>query len=99
MKYRDLPIQNLGFFPTPIMKLDRLSAYLDGPRILMKRDDHTGLAFGGNKTRKLEFLAAEALEQGCDLLITGGAGAIKPLPPDGGRCRCLRPFMPPGPGR
>ena len=73
MKYRGLPVQSLGFFPTPIMELNRLSAYLGGPRILMKRDDHTGLAFGGNKTRKLEFLAAEALEQGCDLLITGGA--------------------------
>ncbi|MGA7964561.1 MAG: pyridoxal-phosphate dependent enzyme, partial [Gammaproteobacteria bacterium] len=73
MKYRDLPIQSLGFFPTPITKLDRLSAHLGGPRILMKRDDHTGLAFGGNKTRKLEFLVAEALKQGSDLLITGGA--------------------------
>ena len=73
MKYRELPIRRLGFFPTPIVKLDRLSANLGGPRILMKRDDHTGLAFGGNKTRKLEFLVAEALQKGSDLLITGGA--------------------------
>ena len=73
MKYRDLPLKKLGFFPTPIVELDRLSTHLGGPRILMKRDDHTGLAFGGNKTRKLEFLVAEALDQGADVLITGGA--------------------------
>jgi len=46
---------------------------MGGPRVLIKRDDQSGLAFGGNKTRKLEFLVAEALHQGCDLLITGGA--------------------------
>ncbi len=73
MKYRNLPFQRLGFFPTPLVKLDRLSDTLGGPSILMKQDDHTGLAFGGNKIRKLEFLVAEALEQGADLLITGGA--------------------------
>ena len=59
--------------PTPIEELPRLSEYLSGPRILVKRDDQTGLAFGGNKTRKLEFLVAEALEQGAQTLITGGA--------------------------
>jgi D-cysteine desulfhydrase len=46
---------------------------LGGPRILIKRDDQTGLAFGGNKTRKLEFLVAEAREQGAQTLISGGA--------------------------
>jgi D-cysteine desulfhydrase len=50
-----------------------LSTALGGPRIFVKRDDLTGLAFGGNKTRKLEFLMAEALRQGSKLIITGGA--------------------------
>jgi len=59
--------------PTPIEELPRLSEFLGGPRILVKRDDQTGLAFGGNKTRKLEFLVAEAQEQGAKMLISGGA--------------------------
>lgn len=59
--------------PTPIEDLPRLSEELGGPRILVKRDDQTGLAFGGNKTRKLEFLVAEAREQGAKMLISGGA--------------------------
>ncbi len=63
----------LGFFPTPLHPLPRLSALLGGPRILIKRDDQTGLAFGGNKTRKLEYLIADAKSKGCDTLITAGA--------------------------
>lgn len=59
--------------PTPIEELPRLFDLLAGPRILVKRDDQTGLAFGGNKTRKLEFLVAEAQEQGAKTLISGGA--------------------------
>jgi D-cysteine desulfhydrase len=59
--------------PTPVEELPRLTEHLHGPRILIKRDDLTGLAFGGNKTRKLEFLVAEALNQGAKTLITGGA--------------------------
>ncbi len=58
---------------TPIEKLERLSATLGGPDIYIKRDDLLGLAGGGNKTRKLEFLVAEALAQGADTLITCGA--------------------------
>ena len=58
---------------TPIEELATLSAVLGGSRLLIKRDDQTGLAFGGNKTRKLEFLIAEAQEQGADTLISGGA--------------------------
>lgn len=65
--------KRLGFFPTPLVALDRLSDRLGGPRILMKRDDQTGLASGGNKVRKLEFLLGEALSWGCDTVITGGA--------------------------
>lgn len=72
---------NLARFPrrrytegnTPIEKLPRLSAELGGSTIYIKRDDLLGLAGGGNKTRKLEFLVAEALEQGADTLITCGA--------------------------
>jgi len=64
---------SLAHLPTPIHKMERLSKYLGGPEILIKRDDETGLATGGNKARKLEFLVADALAQGCDHLITTGA--------------------------
>jgi D-cysteine desulfhydrase family pyridoxal phosphate-dependent enzyme len=68
-----IPRARLAHLPTPIEGLSRLSAVLDGPRILVKRDDLTGLAFGGNKTRKLEFLIGEAQSQGARTLISGGA--------------------------
>ena len=71
VKYPDR--KSLAFLPTPLEKLERLSKHLGGPEIYMKRDDQTGLATGGNKTRKLEFLVADALAQGCDHLITTGA--------------------------
>ena len=64
---------HFAHLPTPVEELPRLSETLGGPRILIKRDDQTGLAFGGNKTRKLEFLLAEAQEQGAHTLISGGA--------------------------
>jgi len=73
MPYESLPRCPLGFFPTPLVRLARLTQKLGGPQIFMKRDDQTGLALGGNKVRKLEFLVGEALAQGCDTLITGGA--------------------------
>lgn len=73
MKISRLPRQTLGFLPTPLVELKRLSRFLRGPRIWIKRDDMTGLAFGGNKTRKLEFLVGDALAQGADTLVTGGA--------------------------
>ena len=63
----------LGHFPTPLVELARLSRALEGPRLLMKRDDLTGLAMGGNKTRKLEYLIADALEQKATTIITAGA--------------------------
>lgn len=62
----------LAQLPTPLEPLDRLSDHLGGPRLLVKRDDQTGLALGGNKARKLEYLCAEALEAGTDVLVTGG---------------------------
>jgi D-cysteine desulfhydrase family pyridoxal phosphate-dependent enzyme len=67
------PRIEFAHLPTKIEALPRLSAALQGPRLLVKRDDQTGLAFGGNKTRKLEYLLAEAREEGADLLITAGA--------------------------
>lgn len=69
----NVPRLSFAHLPTPIEELPRLTRELGGPQILVKRDDQTGLAFGGNKTRKLEFLVAEALEQGAKTLITGGA--------------------------
>jgi D-cysteine desulfhydrase len=72
MQIERLPRRRYTPHPTPIQRLDRLSKEL-GPEIWIKRDDLTGLAGGGNKTRKLEFLVAEALAQKCDTLITVGA--------------------------
>ncbi|MCX6038099.1 MAG: D-cysteine desulfhydrase family protein [Chloroflexi bacterium] len=68
-----IPRLRFAHLPTPIEPLPRLSAVLNGPRLLVKRDDQTGLAFGGNKTRKLEFLVAEAQAQGADTLLSAGA--------------------------
>ena len=73
-------IMNLGtlprvrlanFLPTPLQELPNFSKVLGGPRIFIKRDDLTGLAFGGNKTRKLEYLMADALQQNADYIVTG----------------------------
>jgi D-cysteine desulfhydrase family pyridoxal phosphate-dependent enzyme len=69
----NIPRLHFAHLPTRVEELLRLTEHLNGPRILVKRDDQTGLGFGGNKTRKLEFLVAEALEQGAKTLITGGA--------------------------
>ncbi len=67
-----LPRIALAALPTPVEFLPRLSKHL-GPRIFIKRDDLTGLAGGGNKTRKLEYLAADAQRRGADTLVTVGA--------------------------
>jgi D-cysteine desulfhydrase family pyridoxal phosphate-dependent enzyme len=63
---------SLGHFPTRVEPLERLTAALGGPTLLVKRDDQTGLATGGNKVRKLEFLVADALAQKSDYLVTLG---------------------------
>ncbi|SDY87950.1 D-cysteine desulfhydrase [Citreimonas salinaria] len=63
----------LAHLPTPLERLDRLSKELGGPDIWIKRDDCTGMSTGGNKTRKLEFLMAEAERQGADMVMTQGA--------------------------
>jgi len=71
------PRFRLAALPTPLQELGNLRAALGGagvcPRILMKRDDLTGLAFGGNKARKLEFIVGDALRQGATVLVTSGA--------------------------
>ena len=67
------PRVRLAHLPTPLEPLERLSERLGGPRIWVKRDDCTGLSSGGNKTRKLEFLMADALERGADTIVTQGA--------------------------
>jgi len=64
---------SLGHLPTPLHALPRLTEKLGGPQLFVKRDDETGLATGGNKTRKLEFLVADALDRHADTLITAGA--------------------------
>ncbi|MCC1481276.1 D-cysteine desulfhydrase [Roseibaca sp. Y0-43] len=72
-KLQSFPRVSLAHLPTPLEPMDRLSAHLGGPRIWVKRDDCTGLSGGGNKTRKLEFLMADALAQKADCVITQGA--------------------------
>lgn len=59
--------------PTPVDELPRLSSHLGGPQLVIKRDDLTGLAFGGNKVRKLEYLLADARDQNADIVLTTGA--------------------------
>ncbi|HCS74632.1 MAG TPA: D-cysteine desulfhydrase family protein [Clostridiales bacterium] len=67
------PKKTIGFFPTPLHKLDRLSEEL-GVNLYIKRDDMTGVSlFGGNKVRKLEYLLGDAMAQGCDTIFTFGA--------------------------
>ena len=67
----DFPRQKLGHFPTPIEYLQNVSSHLGGPKIYIKRDDCTGLAFGGNKTRHLEFIMAKTINSDYDCIITG----------------------------
>ncbi len=67
------PRRFIAHLPTPLERLDRLTKELGGPEIWIKRDDCTGLSTGGNKTRKLEFLMAEAELQGADMVMTQGA--------------------------
>lgn len=66
-----VPRLRLAMLPTPLEPASRLSAALGGPEILIKRDDMTGLAFGGNKTRQLEFIFADLQARGCDTLVAG----------------------------
>jgi D-cysteine desulfhydrase len=73
MHIEKLPRFPLAQLPTPLESLSRLARKLGGPELFIKRDDQTGLALGGNKARKLEFLVGQALDQGADTLVTVGA--------------------------
>ncbi|HEX5594472.1 MAG TPA: 1-aminocyclopropane-1-carboxylate deaminase [Micromonosporaceae bacterium] len=73
MALSDHPRHPLLFGPSPIHRLDRLTTHLGGAQLWAKREDcNSGLAFGGNKIRKLEYLAADALAKGCDTLVSIG---------------------------
>jgi D-cysteine desulfhydrase family pyridoxal phosphate-dependent enzyme len=73
MEIHEPPRVQIAHLPTPLESLPHLSEHLGGPELWIKRDDQTGLAFGGNKTRKLEYLVADALDKGARTLITRGA--------------------------
>jgi len=73
MQLARFPRIRLGHLPTPLEPMERLSRHLGGPKLYIKRDDCTGLGTGGNKTRKLEFLMADAQAKGADTVITQGA--------------------------
>jgi 1-aminocyclopropane-1-carboxylate deaminase/D-cysteine desulfhydrase-like pyridoxal-dependent ACC family enzyme len=70
-----LPKYRLATLPTPLLEMPRFSERLGGPRVWVKRDDLTGLAFGGNKVRQMEYFVGEALASGADVLIGGGGFA------------------------
>ena len=73
MELDAFPRHPLTFGPSPVHRLDRLTEHLGGAAVWAKRDDcNSGLAYGGNKTRKLEYLVADALAQGCDTLVSIG---------------------------
>ena len=73
MRLHEFPRYPLTFGPSPVHPLNRLSDHLGGPRIWAKREDvNSGLAFGGNKTRKLEYIVPDALDQGADTLVSIG---------------------------
>ena len=73
MNLARFPRLRLAHLPTPLERLDNLTRELNGPEIWIKRDDCTGLSTGGNKTRKLEYLMAEAVAEKADLVMTQGA--------------------------
>ena len=73
MNLTNFPRVHLAHLPTPLESLPRLTKALNGPKIWIKRDDCTGLSTGGNKTRKLEYLMAEAMAQKADIILTPGA--------------------------
>ena len=72
-KIHQLPQVDIGHFPTPLEECPRLSEALGGPRILIKREDCSGLAFGGNKVRQLTFTIGDGVHQGANTIIQGAA--------------------------
>jgi len=85
MRLSELPRVRGAKLPTPLEEAPRLTRALGGPRVFVKRDDLTGLAMGGNKARKLEFLFGDALEKKCDTVITTGG-------PQSNHCRMTAGF-------
>src|SRR4051794_41563191 len=82
MRLADFPRHPLLFGPSPVHRLERLSAHLGGAQLWAKREDcNSGLAYGGNKTRKLEYLVPEALAQGADTLVSIGGDQANHTPP------------------
>lgn len=71
MKIENVPRIRLANLPTPLEPLPRLTEYLKGPRIFIKRDDYTGMGLGGNKVRKLEYLMCDVLQKRAQVVITG----------------------------
>ena len=71
MKFDDIPRVKLAVLPTPLEPIKNLSKILGGPQIFIKRDDMTGLAMGGNKTRILEYILGDALSLEADIIVTG----------------------------
>jgi L-cysteate sulfo-lyase len=80
MLLKQFPRVPLAHLPTRLEPLPRLSEHLGGPEIWVKRDDCTGLATGGNKTRKLEFSMGEALEQGAEWVPCSQTTCARPRP-------------------
>jgi D-cysteine desulfhydrase family pyridoxal phosphate-dependent enzyme len=73
-RFNKIPRLNLGYYPTPIEEAPQLRKFLGerAPRVFIKRDDYTGLGFGGNKVRKLEYVLAKAVADGAEVVITSG---------------------------
>ncbi len=71
MKFNNIPRVKIAVLPTPLEPMKNLSKVLGGPQLFIKRDDMTGLATGGNKTRILEFILGDALSCGADIIVTG----------------------------
>ena len=72
VKLSRFPRLGLAHLPTPLDPMKRLTAHLGGPRLWVKREDATGLGFGGNKLRKLDYVLHEAIASGADTLVSGG---------------------------
>lgn len=72
MNFKDIPRLKVANLPTKMHEVARLNELIGGPRLYIKRDDETGLAFGGNKVRKLEYILANALDTGAEVVITSG---------------------------
>src|SRR3982074_973952 len=66
------PRLGLAILPAPLEPMPRLTSFLGGPRLWVKREDATGLGFGGNKLRKLDYVLHEALSSGADTIVSGG---------------------------